>query len=617
MSSGGRIRQSDIDTVRDRTDIVGLINEYTPLKKSGRQFRGPCPFHKEKDPSFYVDPSKSVFHCFGCKVGGNAFDFVMKVEGLKFAEAVERLADRIGLQLTYEASTEAEMKGRMEKDRLFKLNQTAADYYHYLLKEDESGGKAAEYLSGRGFSSEIIDEFRLGYAPPGWENLAGFLARKGFSAADIVTVGLGRERSGGQARGRGIYDVFRNRVIFPILDHRGHVVAFGGRILPGQDSGSEPKYLNSPETPIYRKGHTLYGYHQARTGIQDTREAIVVEGYTDLLALRQAGITGVVATLGTALTENHFDLLARVCDRVFLAFDADRAGTDAARRALEFWNRFRMEVFVVLLPEGEDPASLVEKGGAAAFTGRKESAESLLDFSVSKIIEGCDTSTPMGRQRAMAACAPVIARVSGSEFMPIRNELVRRVGGLLDMPEETVEVYMRQAVRKAPTGSERGAGEGSRAVAMWEKVEREAMQLLLHDPEALLEQMYLDSDYFTDASNKKLFEMLKEFEVCDEEDLQVEYDGFIGAMLERLEDDRLRGMVTRLLVEEPPECSPGYENKVFDTLRLNYFKREKQRIEIETSKVNSALEPKKYEALCARLLEIQQVIREHFPYDHK
>ncbi len=613
VAPGGRIRQSDIETVRDRTDIVQLISEYIPLKKSGRQFRGPCPFHKEKDPSFYVDPSKAVFHCFGCKVGGNAFDFVMKADGLSFADAVERLADRIGVQLTYEASSEAEMKGRLEKDRLFKLNQTSADYYHYLLKETEGAGGARDYLSGRGFESRIIDEFKLGFAPPGWENLAGFLGKKGFAEKDIVTVGLARERSGGQ--GRGIYDIFRNRVVFPIMDHRGRVVAFGGRKLPGQSSADEPKYLNSPETPIYRKGHTLYGYYQARQAISEARRAVVVEGYTDLLALRQAGIAEVVATLGTALTENHFDLLARVCDNVYLAFDADRAGTDAARRALEFWNRFRMEVFVVSLPEGEDPASLVEKGGAGAFAGHMGAAENLLDFSVKKIIEGCDTTTPMGRQRAMAACAPVIARVSADEFMPVRNDLVRKVGGMLDMPEETVQVYMRQAAKpRASSGAAERRPEGARAAGMWDKVENEALQVLLHDPNSLHEQMYLDSDYFTDAGNKKIFEMLKEFPAGDEEGLQAEFDSFVRGMLERL-DDTLRGKVTRLLVEAPPEGSPGYENKVFETLKLNFFKREKQQLEIEVSKVNPRLEPKKYEALCARLLEIQQVIREQFPFD--
>ena len=613
--SPGRIRQSDIDTVRERTDIVQFISEYVPLKKSGRQFRGPCPFHKEKDPSFYVDPAKGVFHCFGCKAGGNVFDFVEKADSLAFGEAVERLADRIGYQLSYDVSSEAEQKGRVEKDRLFKLNQTAADYYQYMLRETEPGRNARRYLSQRGFGDKIVDEFCLGFSPPGWENLVGFLAKKGFSDRDIVVVGLGRERSAARADGRGIYDVFRNRVMFPILDHRGRPVAFGGRAMPDSQAENEPKYMNSPETPIYRKGHTLYGYYQARGAIQDSREVVVVEGYTDLLALRQSGIAGVVATLGTALTENHFDLLARVCDKVYLAFDADRAGMDAARRALEFWNRFRLEVFVVILPTGEDPASLVEKGGADEFTRYKEKAETLLDFSVRKVIEGCDTSTAMGRQRAMAACVPVISKVSSDELRPVRNELVRKVGGLLDMPEETVEVYMRQAVKKA-LGPGVRAEPGPRAPAMWDKVEREALHVLIHSPGALVEQIYLDDEYFTDPGNKKIFEMLKEFPVCDEEDLQAEFDSFVRGMLERLEDEDLRGRVTSLIVEPPPEGVQGYEHKVFETLKLNFFKREKRRVEFEISKVNPKLEPKKYESICARLLEIQQVIREQFPYDH-
>jgi len=244
----------------------------------------------------------------------------------------------------------------------------------------------------------------------------------------------------------------------------------------------------------------------------------------------------------------------------------------------------------------------------------KDTTKRPVDFAVAKVIDGCDTETAMGRQRAMAACVPVISKVSGDEFRPVRNELVRKVGGLLNMPEETVEVYMRQAVRTT-SGPGPRAESGSRAPAMWDKVEREALQVLMHHPEVLFEQAYLDDEYFTDPSNKIIFAMLKEFPVCDEETLQAEFDSFVRGLLEQLEDEDLRGRITRLVVEEPPECSPGYEHKVFETLKLNFFKREKRRVEFEVSKVNPRLEPKKYEALCARLLEIQQVIREQFPFD--
>jgi DNA primase len=503
VSPGGRIKDSDIETVRERTDIVQVISEYVPLKRAGREFRGPCPFHQEKDPSFYVNPAKEVFFCHGCKEGGGVFNFVMRMEGLSFNETVERLASRIGYQVAYEAASPEETRGRLEKDRLFKLNQTAADFFHYSLLETPAAAKAREYIASRGFGGEIIEEFKLGFAPPGWDNLSGFLAKKGFQEKEIATVGLAKERARSQTEGRGIYDIFRDRVIFPIVDHRGRVVAFGGRKIPGSGDEEGPKYLNSPETPIYRKGHTLYGFYQSRPAIQDSREAIVVEGYTDLLALRQAGVAPVVASLGTALTENHFDLLARFCDRVYLSFDADRAGIEAARRVLEFFNRFSIETFVVMLPPGEDPATLVEKGGTEAFLEHKERAESLLDFSVVKIIESMDPTTPLARQRAMQACVPVLSRVAGEDMRPVRNELIRKIASMLDMPEETVQILAREALR--PTGARgRATTDSARVSVMSDKVEREALQVLLHDPVALLEQHHLDADYFSDPINKNI-----------------------------------------------------------------------------------------------------------------
>jgi DNA primase len=602
--------------VRERTDIVQVISEYVPLKKAGREFRGPCPFHQEKDPSFYVNPAKEVFFCHGCKAGGGVFNFIMQMEGLAFGEAVERLADRIGYQVGYEASSPDDIRGRQEKDRLFKLNQTAADFFHYNLLETPGGSGAREYLASRDFGGEIIEEFRLGFAPPGWDNLCGFLVKKSYSEREIATVGLAKERSGPrQAGGRGIYDIFRNRVIFPILDHRGRVVAFGGRQIPGAGDDEGPKYLNSPETPIYRKGHTLYGFYQSRASIQDTREAVVVEGYTDLLALRQAGVLPVVASLGTALTENHFDLLSKFCDRVYLSFDADRAGTEAARRVLEFFNRFSLEVFVVTLPAGEDPATLVEKGGGEAFTTLKNKAESLLDFSISKIVESMDTSTPMARQRAMQACVPVLSRVSGDEMKPVRSELVRKISSLLDMPEETVQIYVRNAMRPAGS-SARSASDASRVQVMGDKVEKEALRVLVHDPAALLQQQHLDEDLFTDPANKKILAILKEFPECDENVLQAEFDGFLRRKVEGEPDEDLRRRMMELLVLSPPDCSPGYEDKVFDRLMYMFLKRRKQRVEADIRKTNKKIEPRKYDALCEQLLELQQVIRDQFPYDH-
>lgn len=612
MSPGGRIKDSDIEAVRERADIVQVISEYVPLKKAGREFRGPCPFHQEKDPSFYVNPVKEVYFCHGCKAGGGIFNFVMQMEGLNFAESVERIADRIGYQVSYEAASPDEVRGRQEKDRLFKLNQTAADFYHYTLVETPGAAKAREYLSGRGFAGEIVEEFKLGFAPPGWDNLSGFLAKKGFKENEMSTVGLAKERQSGS---RGVYDIFRDRVVFPIHDHRGRVVAFGGRKMPDGADDEGPKYLNSPETPIYRKGHTLYGFYQSRPAIQDSREAIVVEGYTDLLALRQSGILPVVASLGTALTENHFDLLGKFCDRVYLSFDADRAGIEAARRVLDFFDRFGMEVFVVTLPAGEDPATLVEKGGGEAFTALKNEADNLLDFSVARIIESMDTATPMARQRAMQACVPVLKKVSGDEMRAVRAELIRKIASVLDMPEQTVQIFARDALRPAGTRA-RGAADPGRVTVMGDKVEKEALRVLLHDAGALLDQQQLDEDLFTDPVHKQILGILKEFSVRDENVLQAEYDAYLRRKLEEVEDEALRRRVMELLVESPPDCSPGYQNTVFDRLTSMFLKRLKQRVEADIRKTNKTLEPKKYNALCGQLDELQQLIRTQSPYDH-
>jgi DNA primase len=614
MSPGGRIRESDIEAVRERTDIVQVISEYVPLKRAGREFRGPCPFHQEKDPSFYVNPAKDVFFCHGCKAGGNVINFVMQMEGLNFAETIEKLADRLGYQLTYDASSPDEVKGRLEKDRLYKLNQTAADFFHYTLVETPGARAALDYLSGRGFESSIIEEYKLGFAPPGWDNLSGFLGKKGFKEKEITTVGLARERSsGGTAGGRNIYDMFRNRIIFPILDHRGRVVAFSARQMPDDSDG--PKYINSPETPVYRKGNVLYGFYQARQGIQDSREAVVVEGQTDLLSVRQAGVLPVVAPLGTALTEHHFEMLGKFCDRVYLSFDADRAGFDAAQRVLEFFNRFGLEIFVMTLPAGEDPATLIEKGGAEAFLSIKQAAEPLLDFSVARIIESSDTSTVMARQNALRACVPVLTRVAGDEMRPVRDELVRRISSLLEIPEETVQIFARNALR--PPGAQgRDQTDPGRVSVMSDKVETEAMRLLLHEPRALIDQQHLDVDFFMDPVNKKIMAILKDFPICDEEFLQVEYDAFLRQQTEAVEDENVRRRIMELLVESPPECSRGYENTVFDRLMLMFLKRRKQKVEADIRNANKRLEPKKYDTLCEQLLELQQLIREQFPYDH-
>ncbi|MDD5748192.1 MAG: DNA primase [Actinomycetota bacterium] len=612
MDFRGRIRDSDIDAVRERTDIVQLISEYIPLKKSGREFRGPCPFHQEKEPSFYVNPAKGVYYCFGCQASGGVFNFIMKMEGLKFNEAVEKLADRIGYSLTYERLRPEEESRKNEREKLFNLNQTAAEYFHYLLVESPKGKKALEYLEKRGIKKETIGEFFLGFAPEGWHNVSNFLSKKGFTAEELVLAGLSRKRE--QADGGGIYDIFRNRLIFPIHDLRGRVIAFGGRVLEETRERHEPKYLNSPETPVYRKSRTLYGLHQARPHIQNSKEVVIVEGYTDLLALYQAGMKNVVATLGTALTPGHFELLNRFSEKAYLAFDADRAGQEAAQRPLEFCGRFSLEVLVVKMPEGEDPASLVEKEGLKEFENSVRRAVSIFEFSAEKAIEEFDLVTPAARMKALAACVPIFERISGPRDMPIFNDLVRKVGTMLEMPDETVRVFTRDALKGVQVGGRSGAT--SRAPLIAEKVEREALRLLLHNSEQLIEHQYLEPEYFQDEENRKIFEMLKEIMFFDEKILRAEYDSIVGRLMEEIEDENLRAHAGRLLVEPPPETEPGLEGEVFDRLSYAYFKREERKIEEELRACDKKLEPKRYDELFRRLVEYDRVIKELFPYDH-
>ncbi len=613
MSPSGRIRDTDIEEVRERTDIVQLISEYVPLKKSGREFRGPCPFHAEKDPSFYVNPAKGVYFCFGCKASGGVFNFLMQIEGLSFNEAVEKLADRLGYRLTYELLTPEEEKARSAKDRLFDLLRTAAEYYNHLLTETNEGKEGLSYLERRGIGPEVIKSFMLGFAPAGWSHLSEFLAKKGYSEREIVTAGLAKPRPRAPSGERGIYDIFRNRIIFPIFDSRGRVIAFGGRCLDETASPEEPKYINSPETPVYQKSKVLYGFYQARKSIQDKGEIIIVEGYTDLLALFKAGITWAVATLGTALTVHHFSLLGKFCERIYLAFDSDRAGIEAARRPIDFWDRFRIETFVVNLPDGEDPASMMESGKVDEFLQLLSSAEGLFEFAAKLTVSRYDTKTALGRTKALESCVPLLAKLSTDDLKPLRDDLIRKLSGWLDLPQETVRIFSRRALRGKRSSRET---DSTGILTPSSRIEREALRILLHDPIALIEHSYLDADYFEDEINKKIISMLKEILSFGEEEIIASYERMVSKMLESLQEGELKERIARLLIESPPDDVDGSRDKVFERLSYLFFKRMKRRIEAEIGKIDKKLEPKKYEALCNRLIEIDQVIKEQFPYDH-
>ncbi len=369
--------QDLIDKIRESNDIVDLISEFVPLKKRGKNYTGLCPFHPEKKPSFSVSPDKQIYYCFGCGQGGNVITFLMSHEKLGFIEAVRTLAKRAGIALPRKTMD----RGKQEiYDKLHFANQIAHQFFQNCLNHKTMGKRARDYLETRGLNQDIIESFGIGYAPAGWEGLLRFAKAKGVDLRILNSAGLVAESE----RKEGYYDRFRDRLIFPIYNLSGRIVGFGGRVLKEED---EPKYLNSPETPIYQKGKLLYGLNLSKEIIRENNSAVVVEGYMDLISLYQAGMKNVVASSGTAFTSDQARLLSRYADKVFLLFDSDSAGRKAALRSVDSLFDSGLEVLVMDLPSGEDPDSFVKKNGVKSILEKQKEAKSFIDFKVESIGE--------------------------------------------------------------------------------------------------------------------------------------------------------------------------------------------------------------------------------------
>ncbi len=375
----GRIPEETIQEIRERTDIVEVVSSYLPLKRSGANHLGLCPFHGEKTPSFNVNSTRQIFHCFGCGVGGNVFAFLMRIEGLSFPEAVRRLGERVGVEIPEEEMSPAEQRRREEEERLTRINEVASAFYQQILLEAPEGAPARSYLRQRGYDGEAARRFRLGYAPDSWDALAKHLAQKGFDPA-LARDRLGLLRPGRE--GRSDIDLFRRRLLFPIFDLRGQVAAFGGRVL----DDALPKYINSPESPLYHKGRILFGLYQAREAMRREGSGIVVEGYFDQLALARAGFDNAVASCGTALTEEHARLLKRYCDKLLLLFDQDSAGQKATFRAMDVLLAAGLPAAVVALDPGEDPDSFLARRGVEEFRIRLAAARPVLEVFIEQAL---------------------------------------------------------------------------------------------------------------------------------------------------------------------------------------------------------------------------------------
>jgi DNA primase len=469
-----RIPDMVLDDIRDRADIVGLINEYVTLKKSGQNYKGLCPFHKEKTPSFNVSPKRNIFHCFGCGVGGNVFNFVMRMEGMDFVEAVRHLARRTGVEVPSPSAEETAKASR--KEGLLAVTRRAATLYHrHLLTSPEAEG-ARNYLANRGIGEADIKAFELGYAPPEWDFLFKRAQTSGVTPGDLEACGLVLRSE----RGGGHYDRFRGRLMFPIHDHRAEVVGFGGRVL--DPDAKEAKYINTPETLLYSKSRLLYGMDKARKAAQDLSELLVTEGYLDVITAHHYGLQNIVATLGTALTEQHARLVSRYARRVVLVFDADQAGLEAARRGADLLVAQGLQVEVMTLPAGEDPDSYLRSAGLDAFEKARREAKPLVEFMLSHVLQSPDVSSASGKGRAAREVLQVIDRIPNRVE---RDEAFRRVADALGVREEALRDEFRRlkAATRSPSPTEEPAHSlGRRDVRTEEEL---LLSILLQEPGGL------------------------------------------------------------------------------------------------------------------------------------
>ncbi len=441
------------DRVRDAVDMIALVSDHTELRRAGAsEYVGRCPFHDERTPSFGVNPIDKVYYCFGCQASGDAFTFVMETEGHDFPGALQTLADRFGVELQTEDEDPQASERRQRRQRLQSLLGRAATYYARYLWEAREALPAREYLQSRGLREETLQTFRVGYAPSAWDRILTASRRAGFSDEELLAVGLA-QRS--QNRPGQVYDRFRERIMFPSTDARGNVIGFGARAMR---DNQRPKYLNTAEGELYHKRRVLFGLDRARAAAARVGSVILVEGYTDVLALHQAELGNAVGIMGTALTEEQVSELERVAKVLVLCLDADRAGQDAMLRAAQLTDQRKLELRVVALPDGTDPAELIERAGADALRERVAASVPFVAFHVERILERSDTRSAEGRDRAFRQLLPALKGLARGAFS---DELLRRVAGRLELSEARLGSLIEGAAQQNGDGASAAGADAS------------------------------------------------------------------------------------------------------------------------------------------------------------
>lgn len=592
--------QRAIDEIRSQADIVRVISDYVTLKKRGSTYVACCPFHQEKTPSFNVHPGKQVFKCFGCNVGGNVFTFVMKADNASFMESVRTVAEKCGLPMPVEERTPDARQAEAERDRVLQLNEWAAQFFENQLETSSEGRVAREYLDQRGLSQETVRAMRLGYSPDSWDALTSFLRLRGASQSDIERSGLVTIKD----NGTGFYDRFRGRVMFPISDAQGRIVAFGGRVL----GDGEPKYLNSPETSLYVKGRHLYGMNLAKEGIRRLGYVVLVEGYLDFLIPFQAGISNIVASLGTALTEAQVRQLRRYLDnpRVVVNFDADKAGQAATRRSLEMFLLHGFKVNVLTLPEGKDPDGYVRANGVAAYRDLLKTSQPLIDYLANVALFEHDIRNPAGKAAAVNAVLPYLVRIKDSIE---RNTAAERLADRLKIDDKLIRNELRRAaVEQRPEITvERVTVSDSLTHA-----ERQVLTALLSHPELCDEAFAaLDDELINILTGRIFFHALRDLHRIGQ---PFEYQELCGAVAKRHhfdaqgakngqvaffpDDDprvfaldvEMENMVAALLLEaEHPETDEDTE-QVTQSLRSGIEALERRRTDFKSSQLHAKVQ---------------------------
>ena len=590
----GRIKDTDVTYVRDHSPIDDVVGDYVQLKGAGGgQKKGLCPFHDEKSPSFHVTPSKGYFHCFGCQVGGDVIAFIMKLEHLTFTETVERLADRIGYTLTYEAGGTTSGPS-INRSRLVAANLAAATYYQEQLQLPEAQ-HGRDFLTKRGFDRDAAKSFGVGYAPDQWDSLFKFLKGKGFTEEELMLAGLVKEGT------KGPIDRYRNRLIWPVKDISGDVVGFGARKLASDEVDQGPKYLNSPETPIYKKNQILYGLDMAKKEISKTRQVVIVEGYTDVMAAHLAGVTTAVATCGTAFGDEHIRIIRRLLmdadafrGEVIFTFDGDAAGQKAALRAFEDDQKFVAQTFVAVEPNGMDPCELRQAHGDPAVRELIARRVPLFEFAIKSVIAGYDITNPEGRVNALNQVAPLIGKIRDASLRP---EYVRLLAGWLGMEVDIVSTAVKRSGNRVENSEPSKVNLTDPILVL----EREVLKVKLQISGLASSWVDLEENAFS----YPLYDQLRK--VIDAN------DGFTTeSLLEKCESDELKSLVTELTVEPiriDGEVSDRYVNSIIARLREVALSRAIAEIKSTLQRLNPVENDAQYQEIFGQLVAMEAARR--------